>query len=117
MRQKQIKALGLTLLLLLSVGAYAATTYQTYTGGSTLQTDSGLSVTLQDDSDIESGNPFDSPDAVTLRGIQFEASGNSEVTLADNSTAWTNITSIGAEQNQVTIRPAHKPLIKVEDGI
>ncbi|MHC3382078.1 G protein-coupled receptor family protein [Haloarcula sp. H-GB5] len=117
MRRKQVKVLGLTLLVLLSVGAYAATTYQPYTAGSTLQTDSGLSVTLQDDSQIESGNPFDSSDAVTLRGIQFESAGTSEVTLADNSTAWTNITSIGAAQNQVTIRPAHKPLVRVEGGI
>ncbi|MFY4814532.1 hypothetical protein ACOJIV_17815 [Haloarcula sp. AONF1] len=117
MRSKQVKVLGLTVLILLSVGAYAATTYQTYSGGSTLQTDSGLSVTLQDDSQIESGNPFDSSDAVTLRGIQFEAAGDAEITLADNSTTWTNVSNIGAGQNEITVRPAHKPVVRVEDGI
>jgi hypothetical protein len=117
MRRKQLKVLGLTLLVLCSVGAYAATTYQTYTGGSTLQTDSGLSVTLQDDSQIESGNPFDSADAVTLRGIQFESAGDAQITLTDNSTQWTNVSSIGAGQHEITVRPANKRVVRIEDGI
>lgn len=107
---------ALVLISATAVG-YGLTNSQTYTAGSTLQTDSGLSVTLDDTSEEPSGNPFGSSDSVTLRNIRFSSPGPGAVTLASNSTQWTNLTSIDSTSNEITVVPVSKPTVRVSGGI
>lgn len=109
----------LAIFVLLSATAvgYGLTNSQTYTSGSTLKTDSGLSVTLDDTTEEPSGNPFGSSDSVTLRGIRFNSPGPGAVTLASNTTQWTNLTSINSTQNEITVVPANKPVLRFSGGI
>lgn len=81
------------------------------------QTDDGLTVQLPPGTDIQSGNPFNGPESVTLRGIEFSASGAGAVELSSNSTAWTNVTNVDASSSLVAVDASAKPEVKLGGAV
>lgn len=74
-------ALGVFVLLLIVAGsAISATTTFTATSGVTFQTDSGLTVTLEDTQQIQSGNPF-TADGITINGSTITSNGGGTARL------------------------------------
>jgi len=64
-------------------------------GGSTFQTDSGLSVTLGDDQQIQSGNPFGSDQSVTLANVTVDS--------ADGGSLRLDATPAGTTDDRITV--------------
>lgn len=83
-------AVAIAVLALVGVGAAAVTTFQA-TNGVSFQTDSGLTVSLGADFELESGNPFGSASSVTLKQTTFRAAGG-ELRLDARTPTFSNVT-------------------------
>jgi len=99
--------------LVLAGATVAAVTYNAqFTSGAHFQTDSGLTVKLGSDTQIQSGNPFTSPRSVVLRRVNFSGPQGGAATFAYNGTYWTNVTNIDATgSGAVKVNPHDDPLI------
>lgn len=102
--------LAIVLVVLVVSGGAVGVTYL-FTGGSgtAYETGSGLVVTTNTDHGVESSNPFTGTDSVTINNATFTASGSASLTVDRFTGTWTNVSSVDASSNDITIDPGDKP--------
>jgi hypothetical protein len=113
---KQIAAIVLVLLIV-SGGAVAASYLFTGGAGTAYETSSGLIVKTNTDHGVEPSNPFTGTDTVTINNVTFTASGSASVTVDQFEGEYTNVRSVDASSNDITINPDDKPQATVGGSV
>lgn len=105
---------------LAALTAASAVTYDVPTSGTpSFTTGSGMVAELGYNAPIQTGNPTNGPNSITLRQVEMvsQSSGNTHVTLAANSSSWTNFSEISVSQANISLRPPNKTEMTVGGGI
>jgi hypothetical protein len=103
-------------LFIVTGAAGAADTFVTAPAGSTYETDSGLQVTPTVDHGVPQ-DPFDGSDTVVLSDATFTASGPASLNISQFNGTRTELSSIDASSNAITIDPDDKSQVTVSGGV
>jgi len=103
-------------LIVLVGGAAGVVALFTAGGGSAYETPSGLYVQTSTDHGVGSGNPFTGTDTVAVGNVTFSASGDANVTVGRFTGTWTNVSSVDASTNAVTVNPDDKQSVTIGGG-
>lgn len=107
----------ITAALLLVTGAVgAANTFTTAPAGATYETDSGLTVTPTVDHGVPQ-DPFDGSDTVVLSDATFTASGPASLNISQFTGTRTELSSIDATSNAITVDPDDKSQVTISGSV
>jgi len=116
--RRQLAAVLLVLVVLvLAGGAAAYTTLFTAGAGTSYETASGLEVSTTIDQDLSEQNPFVDDNTVVLEDTNFSANGSASLTVDQFSGTTTDLSSIDASTNAITVNPSDKSAITVDGDV
>ena len=99
------------------VGTVTGATILKASPGGTYEAPSGLTVTSATTTDVDARNPITASDTVQLDGVTFSASGQSSVTVEQFTGSTTNLSSIDATNNSITVNPSDKSALTISGGV